>query len=490
MTAGGSNTPTGVAASTPDQTALMRWQILRRHIEEGVPLTALAAHEGIGLRTLQRWHAAHKRDGIAGLATANHGTTGRRTTPELVTLVEGLALVKPPLPLAAIARKANRVAADHDWPPVSYSTVRSITTGLDPGMKTLAQQGTAAYRDIYELAWRHRAERANAIWQADHTELDILVLDANLKPARPWLTTIMDDYSRAICGYMLFLGAPSALNTALALRQGIWPKAGTGWPMCGIPEVLYVDHGSDFTSHHLTQTAKDLHFEITYSTIARPQGRGKIERFYGTVNTELLAELPGHLTRGHRHPAPVLTLKELDTSIGRFITKDYHQRKHPEIKATPHDAWVGDGWLPRLPATMDELNLLLLTVAKPRIVHRDGVHFQGLRYVSPLLAAYVREPVIVRYDPRDITEIRVFHKNQFICRAVDPDHETSTLTLKDIQAARSARRRELRGQINQRVAVVARHLPDLASAKPASAPAPANQAKKRPKLRTYLEDDR
>lgn len=48
---------------------------------------------------------------------------------------------------------------------------------------------------------------------------------------------------------------------------------------------------------------------------------------------------------------------------------------------------------------MDELNLLLLTVAKPRIVHRDGVHFQGLRYVSPLLAAYVREPVIVRYDP-------------------------------------------------------------------------------------------
>ncbi|WP_456506765.1 helix-turn-helix domain-containing protein [Arthrobacter sp. TE12232] len=47
----------------PDQTALVRWQILRRHIEEGVPLTTLSADEGIGLRTLQRWHAAHKRDG-------------------------------------------------------------------------------------------------------------------------------------------------------------------------------------------------------------------------------------------------------------------------------------------------------------------------------------------------------------------------------------------------------------------------------------------
>lgn len=489
MTAGGSGTLTGNTASMPDQTALVRWRILRRHIEDGVPLTALAEHEGIGLRTLQRWHAAHKRNGIAGLASANRGTTRRRSTSELVALVEGLALVNPPLSVAAIARKANRVAADHGWPPLSYSTVRSIIAGVDPGMKTLAQLGTAAYRDTYELAWRHRAEGPNSIWQADHTELDILVLNANMKPARPWLTTIVDDYSRAICGYTIFLGAPSALNTALALRQAIWPKAGTGWPMCGIPDVLYVDHGSDFTSNHLTQTAKDLHFEITYSTVARPQGRGKIERFFGTVNTELLAELPGHLTRGYTPPAPVLTLKELDAAIGRFIIEDYHQRKHPEIKATPHQAWVGDGWLPRLPATMDELNLLLLTVAKPRIVHRDGVHFQGLRYVSPLLAAYVREPVIVRYDPRDITEIRIFHKNQFICKAVDPDHETSTLTLKDIQAARSARRRELRGQINQRIAVVARHLPDLASPKPASAPPSVEQPMKRPKLRTYLEDD-
>jgi putative transposase len=466
----------------------MRWQILCRHVEDGVPLTILAAREGIGLRTLQRWHAAHKRGGIAGLATANRGTTQRRSTPELVALVEGLALLKPRLPVASIARKANRVAADHDWPPLSYSTVRSIATGLDPGMKTLAQQGAVAYRDTYELAWRHRAKRANAIWQADHTELDILVLDANLKPGRPWLTTILDDYSRAVCGYMLFLGAPSAMNTALALRQAIWPKARAEWPMCGIPDTLYVDHGSDFTSNHLALTAKDLHFEIIYSTIARPQGRGKIERFFGSVNTELLTELPGHLTRGHPPPAPVLTLKELDTAICRFITEEYHQREHPEIKDTPHHAWVGDGWLPRLPATMDELNLLLLTVAKPRIVHRDGVHFQGLRYVSPLLAAYVREPVVVRYDPRDITEIRVFHKNQFICRAVDPDHETSTLTLKDIQAARSARRRELRGQINQRIAVVARHLPDLASAKPTPAPDAVDQPKKRPKLRTYLED--
>ncbi|MBB1052588.1 transposase, partial [Dietzia sp. CW19] len=73
--------------------------------------------------------------------------------------------------------------------------------------------------------------------------------------------------------------------------------------------------------------------------------------------------------------------------------------------------------------------------------------FQGLRYVSPLLAAYVKEQVVIRYDPRDISEIHVFHKNQYICKAVDPDHASTTVSLKDIQHARAVRRRELRGQI-------------------------------------------
>ncbi|MDN6500068.1 MAG: Mu transposase C-terminal domain-containing protein, partial [Yaniella sp.] len=144
-----------------------------------------------------------------------------------------------------------------------------------------------------------------------------------------------------------------------------------------------------------------------------------------------------------------------------------------------------DGWLPRLPESIDELNLLLLSVAKHRIVRRDGVHFQGLRYVSPLLAAYVKEPVVIRYDPRDISEIRVFHKDQYLCKAVDPDHANATVSLKDVQTARAARRHELRGQINQRIAVVAE--PQHTSAPNQTTPVASRP--KKPKLRTYFEDD-
>lgn len=109
---------------------------------------------------------------------------------------------------------------------------------------------------------------------------------------------VLDDCSRAVPGYTVNLGAPSALNTPLALRQAIWTKSDPAWPMCGIPEMLYVDRGSDFISDHLAQVAADLKFAIVHSAVARPQGRGKVERLFGSINTELLTELPGHLRAG------------------------------------------------------------------------------------------------------------------------------------------------------------------------------------------------
>ena len=45
---------------------------------------------------------------------------------------------------------------------------------------------------------RRESVHPNDVWQADHTELDIMVLD---ETARPWLTVILDDHSRAVAGY-------------------------------------------------------------------------------------------------------------------------------------------------------------------------------------------------------------------------------------------------------------------------------------------------
>ena len=391
--------------------------------------------------------------------------------------IEHLALTKPRPAIATLHRLAVIEAGRLEVASPSYTTVREIVAALDPAMVTLALAGPASYRDQYELVPRRRADHPNSTWQADHTQLDILIDGVDGKPDRPWLTVIMDDHARAICGYTVFSGAPSAMNTSLALRQAIWRKADPGWAMCGIPDVLHVDHGSDFTSHHLQRTAIDLHIRIIHSTVGRPQGRGKIERFFGTINTELLPTLPGHLAPGARTPIPGLDLTALDRAIGNFIDV-YNDRPHRELGISPRTAWIADGWLPRMPDSLAQLDNLLLTVPKSRIVQRDGIHFQGQRYLAPTLAPFVGRPVTIRYDPRDISEIRVYDHDTFVCVAIDEDHPTLRPSLRDIETARRAQRRALRHHINERIPTAARR-----EEQPSLPPAPH-----RPRLRTYEED--
>ncbi len=473
-----------------------RLAVLRRHLDDEVPLARAAADAGVSVRTARRWLARYRAAGPAGLGRPRRPEAGtRKFAQELVELVEGMALLKPPLSVATIYRRADAVAIGKGWRAASYGSVRDIVRQLNPALLTLAHEGAVAFRDRFELVHRHRAKRPNGMWQADHTELDILILDANGKIVRPWLTTVIDDHSRVVAGYMVFLGAPSALNTSLALRQAIWRKADPAWPVCGIPNVLYVDHGSDFTSIHLEQGAADLRIQLIYSTIARPQGRGKVERLFGTINTELLPDLPGNLRAGKPASPPRLSLPELDAAIGKYIISTYNARVHSEIGAVPVDAWRGEGWLPRMPETLEELDTLLVMVAKPRTVHRDGIHFEGLRFFDPNLAAYVGEPVTIRFDPRDVGEVRVFHRNAFLCRAISPEYAGQSITLKDIQAARVAYRRRLRSEIKEKTTRVADYLPAVLHASastwtptPKPVPAPAH-APSRPKLRTYFEDD-
>jgi putative transposase len=119
-------------------------------------------------------------------------------------------------------------------------------------------------------------------------------------------------------------------------------------------------------------------------------------------------------------------------------------------------------------------------------VHRDGIRFQGLRYLDLTLAAYVGEPVSIRYDPRDLAEIRVFHGGRFLCRAISPELAGQTISLRDLQAARSARRRALRTQLRQRRSFADELLPQLGS--PASMPEPSRQRSAGSRLRRYRED--
>jgi putative transposase len=473
--------------------AWQRFEVIRPFLQEGVPLSTVVRQHAISLRTARRWVQIYRQGGLAALCRQPRSDRGKRRglSAILAELVEALALQTPPLSVAAIYRQVVTVAKDQGEQTPSYDLIHDIVQQMDPALVTLAQQGSKTYANAFELLYRREAEAPNAIWQADHTLLDIVLKDDNGPTKKPWLTIIIDDYSRAIAGYMLSFEAPSALHTALALRQAIWRKSEPQWQVCGLPAVLYSDHGSDFTSKHLEQVCADLKIRAVFSQVGKPRGRGRVERFFNTVNQRLLSRLPGYAPAGFvAQVAPVLALQDLSQELQHFLLHEYHQEPHSITGIAPQAGWHEGGFLPRMPESLEQLDLLLLTVAKPRTIRRDGIWFQNLRYIDTTLAAYIGERVTVRYDPRDITEIRVYHRDQFLCRAVCRELAGETVSLKDIIQARRRRKRELHQRIDQRQSLVDRLLVSSVSTAPyeKTSQVSENPQPNRRKLKRYYNE--
>ena len=136
---------------------------------------------------------------------------------------------------------------------------------------------------------RFEASRANELWQVDHCRLHIWLVNERGRASKPWLTMVLDDYSRCITGYRLSWGGFSAEQTALALRGAIWSKGDERWPICGIPENLYSDHGSDFTSKHVQALAADLKIELLHSRDAETTRARKNRAFFSDGRTRVIS---------------------------------------------------------------------------------------------------------------------------------------------------------------------------------------------------------
>jgi putative transposase len=202
----------------------------------------------------------------------------------------------------------------------------------------------------------------------------------------------------------------------------------------------------------------------------------------------LLQDLPGYAPEGYRAVEAKLTLPAFEERFRTWLLEDYHQRIHSETKCIPQERWEAGGFLPRMTDSQEQLDLLLLTVARPRRVQQDGIRFQGHRYIDALLADYVKEEVLIRYDPADMAEIRVFYQDRFLCRAICPELSGQTISLKEIEKARATRRKQVKAGLTERQAVVEQFIavhqeeaPQVRESEPEHIPA-------RPRLKRYINE--
>ncbi|MGA9661622.1 MAG: integrase, partial [Pseudomonas alloputida] len=93
--------------------------------------------------------------------------------------------------------------------------------------------------------------------QIDHTVVDCILVDEETRSPlfRPWVTLLIDVYTRVIIGYYVAFHAPSSVSVACAITHAVLPKRqyldsigreDVSHPFYGIPEILYMDNAKEF----------------------------------------------------------------------------------------------------------------------------------------------------------------------------------------------------------------------------------------------------
>ena len=159
---------------------------------------------------------------------------------------------------------------------------------------------------------KFEAELPNDLWQSDVMHGPKVAVDQ--KQRKSYLIALIDDHSRLVphAGFYLSEKLDNYLD---ALHKALLKR--------GHPRKLYVDNGPAFRSRHLEHVCASLAIAVVHSTPYKPQGRGKIERFFRTVRSDFLTGFKGQ------------SLAELNEALELWLTDIYHQRNHGGTAQSP-----------------------------------------------------------------------------------------------------------------------------------------------------------
>ncbi len=75
--------------------------------------------------------------------------------------------------------------------------------------------------------------------------------------------------------------------------------------------------------------------ELVFSEKGVPRGRGKVERFFRSVDQLFLQDVPGYAPKGYSEARAMLTLPAFEQHFQKWLLEDFHYRIHSETGCQP-----------------------------------------------------------------------------------------------------------------------------------------------------------
>ena len=344
-------------------------------------------------RTIQTWYSRYKKDGITSMKPRPRSDRGqpRKVQPE--ALLEAIEQVLPSFHgksynIAAVYRQCiERGLLRREQ--VAPNTFRRLVN--EHQLLKLDREVEAKPRLAFAKA------HANEMWQAD-TMYGPYVSDGG-KKVQTRLIAFIDDASRVCCHGQFFLKENT--DTLIhCLRSALYKR--------GVPDAMYVDNGSIYTSLEINQICTRLGCMLCHAPLRDGAAKGKVERFFRTVRMSFLSRA-----------LDLSSVDALNRAFFAWVEDEYNSREHSTLKMKPIDRFGLDlSRIRFLPPS--EANDELFFVEEERTVRADNTFsLKSLRFEAP--RDLRNRKIAVRFDRKNFNRVVVFYKGERMGKATEVD---------------------------------------------------------------------
>ncbi len=330
--------------------------------------------------------------------------------------------------------------------------------------QTEAREGARAAYPLQPWFWeltvhtpRH-GSRPFEVAHIDHTELDIQIRSSSTGEllGKPWVTFMMDAYSRRLLAVYLTFDPPSYRSVMMVLRICVQRFE-------RLPQSIVVDGGREFHSVYFDSLLARYRCTKKTRPWAKPHFGSVCERLFKTTNDQFIYTLLGNTQAAKR--ARLLTravdpkhhalwmLPDLYTYLCEYAYQVYDQNEHSGIGMTPQAAYLwgrkqgGEREHRRIPYDDRFLKATCPTTIKGTAVVQkgSGVKVNHFYYWNNVFRnpEVIKTAVPVRYDPFDLSTAYALVQGQWVtCRA--PYLSLEGHTEKELLIATTELRRQAR----------------------------------------------
>ena len=338
-------------------------------------------------RTIFKYYSNYKKYGFDGLKPKVRHDKGTHSgiSPEIITQILSLKKELPTRSAAKIVIMLT-IAGKIEENSLHVRTVNRILNQYGYTRESLSKS-TRVYI-------KHEKDKINAMWQSDVMSA-FYIPDGNNGNKLAYLIGIIDDFSRKDIHSEFYLDStlPRLEDT---LRKAVIKH--------GAPASIYVDNGKIYISEQFKLICAKLGIKVRFATPRNAAGKGKIERFWKTVQDDFIPEIKKQ---------PVKSLSELNDLYFAWKKTEYDDKIHSSIGMTPKQKWEmslksGSKLKFFSPVELEEIFLH----AQKRGVNKYGViSFEGNTYEAP--PELVEKTVVVRYNPFHLEYLHVYYLDKY-----------------------------------------------------------------------------